>query len=212
METVRQRKLGAGVIRTIGAAVWSERNLREPWINCVKGYGIPTEPLDSPVNLAWMRAMTTLGLTHSDGYVLFAQHAHIVHNWYGFWDADLGRPVGPKAALYDAGVSCLYIREFSNGWAVYNHSGMPQVITLPEEVQAVASGLVNTEHALPNLDGEMYLRIKPKNPADVNGDGVVNILDLTLVAQAMGTDRRAGDVNGDGLVNILDLVFIANQF
>ena len=28
----------------------------------------------------------------------------------------------------------------------------------------------------------------PKNPADVNGDGVVNILDLTLVAQGFGTD------------------------
>ena len=30
----------------------------------------------------------------------------------------------------------------------------------------------------PNLDGEMYLRMKPENPADVNGDGAVNILDL----------------------------------
>ena len=49
-------------------------------------------------------------------------------------------------------------------------------------MQGVASGLVNTEHALPNLDGEMYLRVKPKNPADVNGDGVVNVFDLVFVA------------------------------
>ena len=50
----------------------------------------------------------------------------------------------------------------------------------------MASGLlVNTEHALGNIDGEMYLRAKPKNPADVNGDGVVNILDLTIIAQAI---------------------------
>ncbi len=84
--------------------------------------------------------------------------------------------------------------------------------TLPEEVQGVASGWVNTQHALPNLDGEMYLRVKPKNPADVNGDGVVNILDLTLVAQGFGTDSLKGDVNGDGVINVFDLVFVANQF
>ncbi len=152
-----------------------------------------------------------MSLTYSDGYVLFTESIKYTHYWYDFWDADLGRPVGPKAQLYD---NCpgLYIREFTNGWAVYNHSGKPQIITLPEKVQAVASGLVNTEHALPNLDGEMYFRIKPKNRADVNGDGVVNILDLTLVAQGFGTDKSGVDVNGDGVVNVFDLVFIANQF
>ena len=106
----------------------------------------------------------------------------------------------------------LFIREFTKGWAVYNRSGKAQVITLPQEVQGVASGLVNTEHALPNLDGEMYLRVKPKNPADVNGDGVVNIVDLTLVAQRFGRNSLKGDVNGDGVVNVFDLVFVANQF
>ena len=95
---------------------------------------------------------------------------------------------------------------------MYNHSGEAQVVTLPEEVQGVASGLVNTEHALPNIDGEMYLRVKPKNPADVNGDGVVNIFDLTIVAQGFGTDKPEADVNGDGVVNVFDLVFVANQF
>ena len=59
---------------------------------------------------------------------------------------------------------------------------------------------------LPNLDEEMYLRVKPKNPADVNGDGVVNILDLTLVAQGFGTDKP------EGVVNVFDLVFVANEF
>ena len=159
-----------------------------------------------------MRAITTLSLTHSDGYVQFAiGSARHNHYWYDFWDADLGRPVGAKGQLYQD-TEGLYIRKFTNGWAVYNHSGAAQVITLPEEVQGVASGLVNVEHALANLDGEMYLRVTPKNPADVNGDGVVNILDLTLVAQAFGKDGLQGDVNGDGVVNVFDLVFVANQF
>ena len=159
-----------------------------------------------------MRATTTMSLTHSDGYVLFAVGYYNHHYWYDFWDADLGQPVGPKSQLYNEDTPGLYIREFTNGWAVYNHSGGAQVITLPEEAQGVASSLVGTEHTLHNLDGEMYLRVKPKNPADVNGDGVVNILDLTLVAQAMGTDKPEADVNGDSVVNVFDLVFVANQF
>ena len=52
--------------------------------------------------------------------------------------------------------------------------------------------------------------------SDVNADGVVNILDLTLVAANFGTTPAADqalnpDVNGDGIVNILDLTFVASQ-
>ena len=187
---------------------WLDTHLREPRINALEGYTIPSEPPDSPTNLRWMRALTTLSLTHSDGYVVFTEYYKWTHHWYDFWNADLGQPVGEKAQVYK-GREGLYIREYTNGWAVYNHSGSPQVIRLPEEVQGVASGLVNVEHALPNLDGEMYLRVTPKNPADVNGDGVVNILDLILVAQGFGTDKPEADVNGDGVVNVFDLVQVA---
>ena len=208
---VTEDRLEALLTEIENSLLWLETNLREPRINALEGWGVPTQPPDSPTNLRWMRAFTALSLTHSDGYILFNDgHSH-KHYWYDFWDADLGRPVGPKAQLYDEDIPGLYIREFTNGWAVYNHSGAQQVITLPEEVQSVASSLVNTEHALPNLDGEMYLRVKPMNLADVNGDGVVNILDLTLVAQGFGTDSLEGDVNGDGVVNVFDLVFVANQ-
>ena len=47
------------------------------------------------------------------------------------------------------------------------------------------------------------------NPADVNGDGAVNILDLVVVAQGLGTDKPEADVNRDGVVNVLDLVQVA---
>ena len=45
---------------------------------------------------------------------------------------------------------------------------------------------------------------------DVNGDGVVNIQDLVLVAGRLGqTGQNSADVNSDGVVNIQDLVLIA---
>ena len=51
----------------------------------------------------------------------------------------------------------------------------------------------------------------PPIPEDVNRDDIVNILDLVLVASALGTagPDLAADVNGDGIVNILDLVLVA---
>ena len=50
---------------------------------------------------------------------------------------------------------------------------------------------------------------------DLNGDGVVNILDLVAIASRLGETADATrmpnpDVNGDGIVNILDLVYVAN--
>ena len=47
--------------------------------------------------------------------------------------------------------------------------------------------------------------------ADANGDGVVNILDLVLVASHFGESGETGaDLNSDGVVNIQDLVLVAN--
>ena len=52
---------------------------------------------------------------------------------------------------------------------------------------------------------------EPEPPVeDVNGNGVVNILDLALVGLRLGqTGENDADVNGDGIVDIADLVQIA---
>ena len=46
---------------------------------------------------------------------------------------------------------------------------------------------------------------------DVNGDGEVNILDLTLVAQNFGQANPQADLNGDGTVDIFDLISVAQD-
>ena len=54
--------------------------------------------------------------------------------------------------------------------------------------------------------------IDPFEPLDVNGDGVVNVLDLVLVASHFGQTETSNpaDVNKDGVVNILDLVLVTD--
>ena len=45
---------------------------------------------------------------------------------------------------------------------------------------------------------------------DLNGDGVVNLQDMTLLSANLGqTGKNAGDLNGDGVVNIEDLVLLS---
>ena len=160
-----------------------------------------------------MRLFTTMSLTLSEGYVLYTiggRGQHQNHIWYDFWDANLGQPIGPQAQRYQD-VPNLYIREFTNGWAVYNRSGAVQTITLPSSATPVSdrgSNDASLTHLLPDLDGEIY--IATRSFADVNGDGVVNVLDLVMVANGLG--QSAPDPNGDGVVNVLDLVFVAQQF
>ncbi len=52
----------------------------------------------------------------------------------------------------------------------------------------------------------------PAAAADLNNDGLVNILDLVLVASQFGTTNTTADLNADGTVNIDDLVFVANAW
>ena len=210
METVRQHNQDytrKDIKQIEDTLLWSEENLRPPQINCLEGWGIPTEPPDSPNNLRWMRLFTAMSLTLSDGYVLYAANNHHEHFWYDFWDADLGYPIGPKARQHQ-NTEGLFIREFTNGWAVYNRSGEEQTITLPRSSIGVSSNKQDITHLLPDLDGEIYLRVG--KPFDLNRDGTINVLDLILVSQHLGT--TTGDINGDGTTNILDLTAVAQQF
>ena len=60
---------------------------------------------------------------------------------------------------------------------------------------------------------ELIPSVPPQLREDINNDGLVNILDLTLVASNFGEiGENSADVNGDGIVNISDLVLVASAF
>ena len=237
METFREDLLNfryEGLKHLENVLLWAENNLREPQIICLEAEGIGAELPTSLNNQRELRKMTALSLTHSDGYMTYTlgvqwgePHSHVENYWathrishdsilhihhhenyfHDFWDTDLGQPVGQKGQTYE-NIDGLFIREFTNGWAVYNRSGNPQTINLPSKAIGVESGQQDFSHTVPDLDGEIFLRVQTVR-FDINGDGIVNILDLVVVANAFG--EAAPDLNGDGVVNILDLTLIAQE-
>ena len=98
-------------------------------------------------------------------------------------------------------------------------SGDGTLATLTFEVIAVkASTLTLSDVFLSNNAGESSVpqvenaQITESTglKGDVNGDGIVNIQDLVLVASNLGqTGQNTADANGDGVVNIQDLVLVA---
>lgn len=158
-------------VRKMAATLlWAEKNLRAPRINCLEGWRVVTDyaggrevrikERDSEVNRRWMRMITTLSLTHSDGYVLFgddnAQPApdHL-HNWYEFWDANLGTPLSPGKKQDDGS----FKREFSNGTAVYNPAGNAEVtVVFDESRTSAATARKGKRHSVTAADGDLFLK------------------------------------------------------
>ncbi len=149
--------------------LWAEQHLRKPTINCLEGWRTVIDYMadqntrvierNNIRNRKWMRMITTLSLTHSDGYVLFSDDNAIpspdhLHNWYDFWDTDLGQPIQEKGIVYNA-VPGLFIREYENGWVVYNRNGAKQVVSFDVSVKGVNSGVLDIRHEIPSFDGEI---------------------------------------------------------
>ena len=77
--------------------------------------------------------------------------------------------------------------------------------------EVILSSSIGTALLVRTENGEIVEPLTP--PWDVNKDGVINILDLTLVAANFGqTGDIPADVNGDSVVNILDLTLVASHF
>lgn len=141
-------------VRIRDTLVWAEENLRLPRVNCVE-----TWYHGSREDLSLMRAVTTLVLTHSDGYVLFSDPNDLPtpdhrHDWYGFWDRRLGKPRGRRVKNADGTFS----RDFDRGVVVYNPMGnRPVEVSFPVRRVSAATGKEDRAFPLGAPDGDIYL-------------------------------------------------------
>lgn len=118
-------------------------------------------------------------------------------------------------------------RSEHGGVTVTNAEG-DQTTTLPDGSYAIpASSSLTFEHAgfVPAqadlsqqtlsaaAAGQQITLQRVTLPAgDVNGDRVVNILDMAYLARHYGTSDRLADLNGDGKVDVLDLALCAKNY
>jgi hypothetical protein len=133
---------------------WAETHLRAPRINCVE-----TWFHQSRADLALMRAVTTLTLTQSDGYCLFADPNDLptpdhLHDWYPFWDRGLGSPAGKGQPRADGA----WERAYSGGAAVYNPPGNQRIeVKFDRSKRSRATGQLDLTHSIAPGDGDIFL-------------------------------------------------------
>ena len=97
-------------------------------------------------------------------------------------------------------------------------NGDGTLATITFEVIALKTSLLTLSVTLSDSNGERLLSVvknaRVMEPSwDVNNDGYVNILDLSVVASRFGqAGQDRADINGDGVIDIKDLVLVAGAF
>ncbi len=136
------------------ALLYFEGNFLRPRINCMEVWG-------DRLDLQRMRAATTLGLTHSNGYILYADPNPLaapdhLHSWYAFWDVTLGRPLSDLTVRDDGA----YQREFAGGTVIYNHQGNgPVTVTFGECRQRASNGVFGCRFVVDDIDGDLFVPV-----------------------------------------------------
>lgn len=136
------------------ALIWYEKNLRKPVINCLEVNGERDD-------LSRMRAATTLGLVYSNGYQLFGDYNPLpspdhLHNWYPFWDVQLGKPLGNFVEKDDGSA----LREFNYGTVVYNHyKNNPIIIEFKEPKKRASTNEIGKIFSMKDRDGDIFMNV-----------------------------------------------------
>jgi hypothetical protein len=71
---------------------------------------------------------------------------------------------------------------------------------------------VDNKSKVIEVDADDSIIVSPNCPADLNGDAVVNVVDLLEVIDTWGASGGPSDINGDGLVNVSDLLIIVDAW
>ena len=153
------------------------------------------------------------------------QRVNLQVNWQGVRITDIGgatAPYAPGAYATDSKTGSLVIRDvitapnayisalWDRGTADDLSSGADFTVT---SIVQATNGHITATLGEKELSIQADFTVRDPLPEDVNKDGVVNILDLALVASNFGERApNVADINGDGIVDVVDLVLVAVAF
>ena len=99
------------------------------------------------------------------------------------------------------------VQRWADGSPNYGIAILPEIIWGNDEGIAIWTREASNPLMHPTL--EVWYESEPgSNPADLNGDGLVNGADLALVLTAWSSGGGAADINNDGIVNGADLALV----
>jgi hypothetical protein len=146
-------------------------------------------------------------------------------------DAKLHRGIIDEVRIYNRTLNQQEIRAVGGSGAIQTQnvtlpSGSSTTITFNWNTIGFAKGNYTISAYAEPVPGETDTadnnftssKVKLSIPGDINGDGKVDILDISMAARAYGSrlgEQRFepnADVNEDGIVNILDLSLIAREY
>jgi len=159
---------------------------------------------------------TPVEVTIDLGKVTAFDRFHIYPRTDGFLNGQtMCFPVSYTISVSEDGSDWEQVYAVENGEVGY---WRPVVIELGKTVEGKLIRMhVTAINTIDNV-GNAYVQIAEfgvyhvNNPYDVNGDGVVNQLDMTRAQRFFGTNTPKADINGDGTVNIADLILIMMNF
>ncbi len=112
---------------------------------------------------------TTAALTLSNGYALFGDPNFLAtpdhaHDWYDFWNVDLGTPLEPPRTDRDR-IDGGFVRRFTHGEAVFNppYNVRAMTPTFVRPMLRVSTGEVAAAFRILVGDGDIFL--VPQAPA-----------------------------------------------
>lgn len=125
---------------------------------------------------------------------------------------DLGEPVG---ASYKIANASIYARDFSNSKVLVNPTYQSYSVDLDETYKTRDGSEISKIDVAPHT-GEILLKVA--SGGDLNHDGVINVLNLTIFGMAFSSYPEHGrwnpeaDLNKNGLIDILDgAILIRNR-
>ena len=80
------------------------------------------------------------------------------------------------------------------------------------DAQVLANDGLGTNILTDVVPGTLVVKDKQTQKLDINGNGKVDLSDVSILISYWGTDNAQSDLSGDGIVNLKDLSMLAAKF